>query len=462
MAYGPRLIKHVGKFPVFFLLGIAGVFRLSAEVLIPADNANINYYGRVDFSIPAQPAFNWSGTTIEAAFSGPSIGVSLTDGNCNYDIEIDGVRGSAVITQSGVTHYTFATGLSNSAHTVRMVQRTENHWNKNIFKGFYLADGNTLLTPPVKPLRKIEFVGDSHLAGYGVESPDQSCTQPEYRTFSNANEGYGRLVSRAFHAQDILLGWSGAGMVRNYGDTAKKSAQPFPYHYGQTLGEAGGVWDFARYIPDLVVIALGTNDFSTTPYPDDTMYVNGYHKFITTVLGHYPGAEILCVSSHTGRTDPLIAQVVAAETTSLGHPNIHYGAFPTGLSWTGCDWHPSVQDQALIAKALIGPIMKMTGWDTSSTAVSFNPIMSTPEFRLGLPVMTASVVTFHASFMSGGEYRFRIMDLRGRVIFSSGEAVRAGEARQIRWNSAGMGSGMYVAVIAMHGMKMPVKFVLSR
>src|SRR5512145_683911 len=69
-----------------------------AEILIPASNANINYYGRFDFSVANQARFNWSGSMIEASFTGTSIGIELVDGNTDYDIQIDGKHHSVIRT----------------------------------------------------------------------------------------------------------------------------------------------------------------------------------------------------------------------------------------------------------------------------------------------------------------------------------------------------------------------------
>jgi len=93
-----------------------------AEVLIPASNANINYYGRFDFSVANQARFNWSGSMIEASFTGTSIGIELVDGNTDYDIEIDGKQHS-IIRTSSTTKYTISTSLTNATHTIRVMQR---------------------------------------------------------------------------------------------------------------------------------------------------------------------------------------------------------------------------------------------------------------------------------------------------------------------------------------------------
>jgi lysophospholipase L1-like esterase len=428
----------------FFLF--SAIAPVAAEVFFAGDNPNIRYYGRFDMSNPADPVFNWSGTTIQAAFTGALIGIELRDGACDYDVDIDGTPYPVVKTQAGVTRYYIATNLPGGTHVIQIVQRNENHWGRAVFYGFYCADGGQLLALPPRPLRKIEFVGDSHLAGYGVESPSRSCDSVQYRTYTNANESYGRLISRTFGAQDMLLSWSGAGMVRNYNDPLKKSLQPFPYHYPQLLGDVGGVWNFTQWTPDVVVITLGANDFSTTPAPDDSMYVNGYHNFIATVLGHYPNACLVCVTQHVGAQDRCVQQVVAAETTSLGHKKVFFAAYPQLLTLTGCDWHPSVSDQALIANSILAKIMAVTGWDTTGISVAYSPGGRRQALRLQIAGMRSGCIVFRTS-QSQPQAKLEILDLEGRIV----EQGRINGAGEFSWNTLKISDGIYLAGNAVLG-----------
>ena len=93
-----------------------------ADTLIPADNPQINYYGRFDMSDPSKPVFNWSGTVIEANFPGPTIGMKMSHNNAWYDIEIDGQIDTVINCGSNQKHI-FSTGLSTSMHTLRIILR---------------------------------------------------------------------------------------------------------------------------------------------------------------------------------------------------------------------------------------------------------------------------------------------------------------------------------------------------
>jgi len=57
---------------------------------VSAANPMIQYSGRIDFSDPLAPRFDWSGISITAAFHGTSIGFLLDDAGNNYNVIVDG------------------------------------------------------------------------------------------------------------------------------------------------------------------------------------------------------------------------------------------------------------------------------------------------------------------------------------------------------------------------------------
>jgi hypothetical protein len=425
-------------------------FLSQAEILVTPDNAQINYYGRFDFSSPSTPKFNWSGSIIEAAFSGNSIGINLKDGQADYDIEIDGKIDTIIRTESNTSKYIISTKLSTGNHVIRIMQRSENHWGVATFGGFYLADGNQLLAAPQKPVRKIEFIGDSHTVGYGNESSSRTCGS--IRSYTNTNRSFGPVVGKAFHSQYIVLGWSGRGMVRNYGDAAKKSSEPYPTSYGSILSSNSGNWDFTKWIPDLVVISLCTNDFSTTPYPDDTMFINGYHKFIATVLSNYSNTSILCVSSHAGRADTCIKRVVSEEN-SMAHNKIYYAEYPQNLTAEGCDWHPTVADDKLIADTLISVIMRKVGWDTLNQTTNVQSHNYPCKSPFAIKLVDSWNDKVEIEILSKDKLLdLEITDIQGRFV----SKLITNQNHIVEWNTSGLRSGIYLIGNSYYGWKRAV------
>jgi len=425
-----------------------------AEVLIPASNANINYYGRFDFSVANQARFNWSGSMIEASFTGTSIGIELVDGNTDYDIEIDGKQHS-IIRTSSTTKYTISTSLTNATHTIRVMQRSENHWNANVFKGFYVADGKELVTPPNRPSRKIEFIGDSWTAGYGNESPSRDCSDAQLRQFTNANKSFSKLTADAFHAECMALAWSGAGIVRNYGEGSKKSASPYPVYYDKTLGAVEGTWNFSSWKPDLVFICLGTNDFSTTPYPDDTMYINGYNALLSRVHNNYGNVPVILAGTSTGSMNNLVQSIVNAQKTTYNHQNTYYFQFPSSQVLTGCHWHPAVADDTLDSKEIVKSIMTNIGWDTAVSTQVVQVYNTVKKNRPEFTIIQGSIAAISLSDNTPNS-AVTVSDLSGKVVFKA--SVDANQ--HCYWNFASVRSGVYI--IRNEESRQAVSFVVKR
>ena len=103
-----------------------------------------------------------------------------------------------------------------------------------------------------------------------------------------------------------------------------------------------------------MVIALGINDFSTSPNPSQAQYCGGYSNFVKTLRGHYPNADIICtyLSSMAGIASSYIQSVV----TASGDSKVHFASVsyilvnPTDLGSAG---HPNLSGQTKIANAFI-------------------------------------------------------------------------------------------------------------
>ena len=106
------------------------------------------------------------------------------------------------------------------------------------------------------------FVGDSITCGYGNEISTMKPDAFHYTTQgSNANLAWGAVAARQLDAEYVAVAVSGRGVYRNYSGAA---GDLLPVIYDKTLPDdaTAPAWDIARYTPDVVVVNLGTNDFS--------------------------------------------------------------------------------------------------------------------------------------------------------------------------------------------------------
>ena len=81
--------------------------------------------------------------------------------------------------------------------------------------------------------------------------------------------------------------WSGIGLVKNYGDPLP-SETPFPAYWNRTIAvEPKPIYNFTQFIPQAVVINLGTNDYSEEPFPSRAQFESAYITFIETIRESY-------------------------------------------------------------------------------------------------------------------------------------------------------------------------------
>lgn len=333
--------------------------------IIDADNSNIQYVGRFDKSDAKKAVFDWSGVYIRAAFEGTSCSLRLNDGNNLYAVTIDNQTPQVLATDTA-TVYSVASDLADTVHTILIEKRTEASVGKGEFMGFILDEGKDLVAPDSAPARRIEFIGNSITCGYGVEG--ESASSPFKPETENATLSYAGLVGRALNADYAMVAYSGRGVVRNYGDTNKTSTEPMPSLYDRTCCyNSTLIWDFTSWIPQVVVINLGTNDFSTQPQPDKAVFQDAYTQLISRVQSNYPGVTIFCICG------PLIGEPCATDIEEVveqckqnnTNKEIYYIEISTSvltMADRGSDWHPNISGQQKIVDRVLPVIKDTMGW----------------------------------------------------------------------------------------------------
>lgn len=353
--------------------------------LYPPDDPRMRYTGRVDFSNPLSPKFSAPGVTIEARFRGSSIAAILDDefrGDNNrnfYDVLIDGVKAAKLAMRPAVKRYELASELPSGEHSLSLVKRTESMVGYGQFLGLE-CDGE-LLPAAARPTRQIEFIGDSIACGSGNEAVNESpeCLEEGWgQPYQNARLSFGAILAHNLNAECHITAVAGIGLVRNY--SFQYDTRPLPEVYDSIFTEQTNspAWDHTRFIPDAVIIALGTNDFSPgdSPRPDmpQNVFVDAYLKFIDKLKGYYPNAHIFCVSSPMlgdGWPAPhnqfasdqrqAIARVVDIANGS-GNSKVHK-FFVAKVIGAGCGTHPSVEQHILMAREIEPFISSTLGWN---------------------------------------------------------------------------------------------------
>jgi len=300
-------------------------------------------------------AYQWPGLYFEAKFKGRSIYFRIGPGNVILRAHVDGESVGTLVKPTPGLY--LIDGLTRGAHTVRIAALTESQEGPNEFGGFALKSGKPLPTTPRD--RQIEFIGDSHTVGYGNTSKTRDCTEDEVWATTDNSQAFGARVAAHFAADYQINAISGRGIVRNYGGGG---GDPLPVAYPFALLEHSTPYEGAGWHPQIIVIALGTNDFSTPLKTGEKWatrdelhvdYETTYAKFVEGLRARNPNAFIIVWA--TGLADHEIqieAGKVVAQLQAKGEDRIAF--IPVdGLAMTGCHWHPSIADDAAIAEKLI-------------------------------------------------------------------------------------------------------------
>ena len=244
---------------------------------------------------------------------------------------------------------------------------TESQEAPNTFLHFMLPAGSGArsLTPRT---RQIEFIGDSHTVGYGNTSTTRECTEADVWKTTDSAAAFGPKVARHYGADYQVNAISGRGIVRNYDGS---EGDPLPVAYPFTLLDHGERFESSGWRPHVIVIALGTNDFSTPLHAGEKWptrealhadYEATYAKFLEDLRARNPDALIVIWATDLAERE---IQAEANKVVELrkSHGDARIVFLPIdALAMTGCHWHPSVADDDVIAAKLIALIHARNPW----------------------------------------------------------------------------------------------------
>ncbi len=272
---------------------------------VPATDKNINYSGRF-YTVnetSKQAAFE---SYVEIKFTGTSIASAAgSSGNVYY--ELDGVLSHTTSAVGGLNKI----GLANGEHTLKIFATAQA--SRFTIAGFKLDKGAKTL--PINQPKKIEFIGDSITEGY-VDPADKLEDLPSNSYLNSYALKTGRLINAKYGWGFNTVAFGGIGMVL--------TSSPDPLTMGEryftqreyikatdgttreTALAAAGVYD-NNYVPDYIVINLGTNDSSK----DNSTFIANYTKFINDLKAINPDVVIFCMTPFNGSKAIQIKMIVS-------------------------------------------------------------------------------------------------------------------------------------------------------
>lgn len=329
--------------------------------LYSADHPFFQYTGRVDFSDPKTPRFWQPGVYISARFEGSSCEIMLRDEMMggvvhNYiEVVIDNRPRRFRLNEKENT-LLVVTDLSEGVHELVIVKNTEANIGYIEFLGIRCK---ALLEPAQKPLRKMEFIGNSITSGTGSDESLVPCGEGRWEDQHNAWLSYGAITARTLNAQYHLSSVSGIGLMQSCCDLPIVMPQVFDKIH-MNMNQLR--WDFKLYQPDVVTICLGQND----GVQDSTSFITNYVSFLRQLRSYYPVATFVCLNSPMA--DDMLNTVLKNYLTALvaeikKTDQKVFSFFFSRRYFHGCDTHPNLEEHQAISAELTDFVRKTMKWN---------------------------------------------------------------------------------------------------
>ena len=336
--------KSKMKIKVFLLDSINNMVPLTASRNVFAntkhispEDENIKYIGRW---IGDENSYKstYIRPYLKTSFTGTSLKIDMAESS-NLLVTIDGEQ-KAYNGVGGLV--TLADNLKNGVHSLRISTMSLNDSIK--YNGFYI-DSDAEMREPKLANTHIEFIGDSITAW---------------------DNGYAWQVGEKMNVEHSRIAWPGIALVDGNGYTGFSPLLGIASGYFKAgLPGAQGItadvedWDFAKadYVPDIIVINIGTNDCEAVwsiPSVLDN-FTNTYSQFIDKLRAQFPVAEIFVMRAvsmpHQNVNDAvynMITPKIAADS------KLHYiDTTDWGVTISSDNIHPDANGHTIITNKLI-------------------------------------------------------------------------------------------------------------
>ena len=216
-----RWIKLLLAATIFHNLCAEHAFSASLSFNHP----DILYVGRHQVS-DQSATFDWSGVGVAITFEGRGRLSAVMNGRGNFFTV--SVNGQSRVFQTDFTASTYplAEDLPQGHYTVMLTKVTEaSYFGSSIFMnqgvvdflGFDLDD-DMRIVKTARPMRRLEFFGDSNLTGFGVSGDRRfgtwKCLNGMLR-FENSDLTYAAKLGKMLQAEVHIEAWSGKGVYKN-------------------------------------------------------------------------------------------------------------------------------------------------------------------------------------------------------------------------------------------------------
>ena len=317
-------------------------------VRVDMHDARLSYEGRVDMDWYEGPCFVYPASNVKIRFKGTGLAVAIANHRACYSTFIgtmtDGVQDRICVYDVNTAdtsfsyHYekdrgeewdngrlfTVCEGLPDAEHEVMIFKRMDCAQTYAV-TGIFLSAGAKLLDCSPQYDMKLEFYGDSVTAGEVTEAVEYAGkSDPAHNgEYSNAYCGYAWQTARLLNAEIHDIAQGGIALLDDTGWFAGPDFKGIfnmydRMEYHPDLGVTKR-WDFTRYMPDTVIIAIGQNDANPVDYMKEdyngekaVFWRAAYKYFIGLIRKRRPDADIVLTTTilmHDASWDRAIDEV---------------------------------------------------------------------------------------------------------------------------------------------------------
>ncbi len=330
---------------------------------IAADNGCFQYVGRIDDENPARPVLIWPYSYIDTVFTGTSVGMVIRNIKMQEFTYMGAVVDGRMITldlgsEWEDTLYPLAENLEEGEHTLRIYKR-QAAANYVEFAGIVVDDGAEVRNPNHSYDYRLEVYGDSVTAGEVTEALGYEgiCDPEHHSQYDNSHFSYAAMLARKLNAEAHIMGQGGIALFDGTGYFCSDQLTGMLSCYDKlqySPYQPRKDWDFSRFTPDAVVIAIGQNDHNPDPERIKTpdyrrRWKDGYIGMVNSLREKYPAAKfvlILTVLGHDITWDEALDEIVA----EINSPDVTHYVFER--CGKGTNGHPRATEQEEMAGEL--------------------------------------------------------------------------------------------------------------
>lgn len=343
------------------------------------DHEELIYNGRIDWSNRKEPVFVYPCTSVEMRFTGSLLKIYIKNHQAYWDnylgVILDGKQMKYLLPEAGTAALAVRVEQVQKEEHELLIFKRQDACHEFAFLGVEIEDGGQILKLPAISERRIEVYGDSVSAGEVSEAVNYVGKEdPEHNgEYSNSWYSYAWMTARRLNAriQDIAQG--GIALMDGTGwfhapDYIGMETVWDKIHYNPDFGKMME-WNFAGYIPQAVIVAIGQNDSNPENYMKEDYdgekaveWREHYKCFLGKLREKYPEAQIVCCTTllrHDGAWDRAIGQAVQ----ELGDDRITQYLFRR--NGNGTPGHLRIPEAEEMAKELAVYIesLDIEGWD---------------------------------------------------------------------------------------------------